>query len=193
MPAEDHYGNGWIDALHPADREYASRLFRDAVEGRSEYDLEYRLRRHDGVYRWFKTRALPVVKNEDGKVLKWLGTCTDIEEHKRTMEALVRANADLQQFAYAAAHDLQEPIRGIALYSQLLRRRCSDLLPPEGTTCIAYLLTSAERIQALIQDLLIYTHVSEREDRPPQSVDCNAVLKSVSRNLESACSERRVI
>ena len=159
-------------------------LFRAAVAGRATYDLEYRLRRHDGVYRWFKTRGLPVRKG-DGRIFKWLGTCTDIEEQKRTMQELLRANADLQQFAYAAAHDLQEPIRGIALYTQLLRRKLPEL-SPEALTCVSHLFTSAERMEALVQDLLVYTQVSEKEETAPQTVDCNEVLDYVRRNLESA-------
>ncbi len=104
---------------------------------------------------------------------------------KRTMQQLVQANADLQQFAYAAAHDLQEPIRGITLYTQLLRRKLPEL-SPEASTCVSHLFTSAERMEALVQDLLVYTQTSEKEETAAETVDCNDVLDYVRRNVESA-------
>jgi PAS domain S-box-containing protein len=76
---EEVKGWGWLNALHPDDSELTARVWRDAVAGKSNYEVEYRIRRHDGVYRNFLARGVPVLK-EDGDVLEWVGTCIDITE-----------------------------------------------------------------------------------------------------------------
>jgi PAS domain S-box-containing protein len=185
VPAEVHHGHRWTDALHPEDRVRSAHAFADAVAGLGDYDLEYRLRRHDGQYRWFKTRGLPVVDAE-GRITKWLGTCTDIEDQRATMDALLRANADLQQFAYAAAHDLQEPLRNIALYSQLMERKYSHGLTTDARACLQHALDGARRMQTLVEDLLTYTQAATIGDLPTTPVDCNEVVAAVAANLSES-------
>ncbi len=90
VPEADHRGHGWLQAIHPDDRAHAFAVWTAAVEGRGRYDLEYRIRRHDGVYRWFKTRGVPV-RGPRGDIVRWLGTCTDIEDQKRAEEDVRRS------------------------------------------------------------------------------------------------------
>jgi PAS domain S-box-containing protein len=80
-PASASHGDAWMDFLHPDDKETAQRVWREALELEGAYDLEYRLRRADGVYRWMLVRGLPM-RDESGAVSRWLGTCTDIHERK---------------------------------------------------------------------------------------------------------------
>ena len=79
--AEEHLlGLKWLEeVIHPDDRERTRASWQAACEGRAEYDLEYRIRRYDGEYRWFKTRGVPL-KDDTGKIVYWFGTCTDIED-----------------------------------------------------------------------------------------------------------------
>ncbi len=77
----------WMETLHPDDREPTRQLWTDSVAGRGPYDVEYRVRRSDGVYRWFKTRGV-AIRDSAGAVFKWFGTCTDITDLKRAEEAL---------------------------------------------------------------------------------------------------------
>src|SRR5271169_6355861 len=77
----------WMDVLHPDDRHSTRQVWTDSVAGRRAYDVEYRVRRHDGVYRWFKTRGVPI-RDSKGSIVNWFGSCTDITEAKRTEEAL---------------------------------------------------------------------------------------------------------
>ncbi len=73
-------GLNWLErVIHPDDRERTLRCWKDACEDRGDYDLEYRIRRYDGQYRWFKTRGVPV-RDEAGNIVYWFGTCTDIED-----------------------------------------------------------------------------------------------------------------
>ena len=94
VPAAEHFGWRWMEALHPDDRERARLCWTEAVAGRADYDVEFRIRRADGEYRWFKARGVPV-RDSAGKIVKWFGTCTDITDLRRTQEALRQANARL--------------------------------------------------------------------------------------------------
>jgi PAS domain S-box-containing protein len=78
-------GNGWLDAIHPDDRERSAQLWDHAFRTRQVYQIDYRLRRPDGTHRWYRARAVPVLEN--GQVREWVGALTDIEEEKRAEEA----------------------------------------------------------------------------------------------------------
>ncbi|HEX8460680.1 MAG TPA: PAS domain S-box protein, partial [Segetibacter sp.] len=138
LTLEETKGTAWNLVLHPDDQERAWQIWNKCLETGEAYEIEYRLRRFDNCYRWFLGRALPF-KDEAGKILKWVGTCTDIHDQKKAaevMEGLVkertselemtireleRSNANLEEFAYAASHDLKEPIRKIRTFSERLK------------------------------------------------------------------------
>ena len=94
VPAAEHLGWRWMEAIHPDDRERARQCWTEAVAGRADYDVEFRIRRADGEYRWFKARGVPV-RDSAGTIVKWFGTCTDITDLRQTQEALRQANARL--------------------------------------------------------------------------------------------------
>jgi PAS domain S-box-containing protein len=77
-----HHGQGWLDSVHPEDRLHTHQVWADFIAGRQKYDVDYRLRRHDGAYLWFKTRGV-LVRDDAGQPLRVLGTTTDIDAQKR--------------------------------------------------------------------------------------------------------------
>lgn len=81
-----HLGEAWVDALHPDDRALAARVWAEAVESGEPYEVEYRLRRHDGEYRWTLARGLPM-RGGDGTIERWFGTNTDIHEKRLLLES----------------------------------------------------------------------------------------------------------
>ncbi len=86
IPEQELLGLNWVErVIHPDDRERTRKCWQAACEDRGEYDLEYRIRRHDGQYRWFKTRGVPL-RDESGKIIYWFGTCTDIEDIRSAEE-----------------------------------------------------------------------------------------------------------
>src|SRR5262245_3326281 len=99
----DLLGWRWLAVLHPDDREPTRRLWTDAVAGRGPYDVEYRVRRSDGVYRWFKTRGTPI-RDSRGSIIKWFGTCTDITDVKQA-EAVLRTSEERRRLILDNAHD----------------------------------------------------------------------------------------
>src|SRR6478672_1837669 len=95
VPEADLLGWRWLETLHPDDREPTRKFWLESVAEDHPYDIEYRVRRHDGEYRWFKTRGVPV-RDSNGAIIKWFGTGTDITELRQTQEALRQANERLE-------------------------------------------------------------------------------------------------
>lgn len=89
LTLEQSLGHGWNPPFHPDDRDRAAKRWLQATESGDPYEIEYRLRRHDGVHRWMLGRALPL-RNESGHITLWLGTCTDIDDLKRANEQIKR-------------------------------------------------------------------------------------------------------
>jgi len=96
VPEHEQLGVRWLDVLYPDDRDRTLAHWMGAVAGRHAYDVDFRIRRHDGVYRWFKARATPVL-NEAGVTAYWFGTCTDIQTIVETRELQARLQAVLER------------------------------------------------------------------------------------------------
>ena len=90
VPERELLGWLWMEVLHPDDREPTRQFWKESVAERRPYDVVYRVCRRDGVYGWFKTRGVPI-RDSEGTISRWFGSCTDITDRKRAEEALARA------------------------------------------------------------------------------------------------------
>jgi PAS domain S-box-containing protein len=159
----------WLQTLHPDDREPTRQFWLESVAGRHPYDVEYRVRRKGGEYRWFKTRGVPI-RDGDGNVVKWFGTCTDITDLRQTEEALRQAKETEAERARLA--ELGRDV-GIALSKGDTLR---DLLQPCAEALVRYLDAAFARIWWLPpgKDVLelqasagLYTHLGGSFGRVP--------------------------
>jgi PAS domain S-box-containing protein len=112
------------------------------------------------------------------------------EELEKAVEELQRSNAELERFAYVASHDLQEPLRMVSSYTQLLERRYKDKLDADANDFINYAVGGVNRMQELLNDLLVYSRVGTRA-KPFKSTDMEAVLEAALANLHVAIKESK--
>jgi PAS domain S-box-containing protein len=308
---EESYGHGWNKPFHPDDQKRAWDAWQNATKNGAVYDLECRLRRADGVYRWWLIRGVPVL-DERGTVLKWFGTCTDIDDRKRnaekieaerqrfyevletlpvyiclltpdyhvpfanrvfrerfgestglrcfehlfgrsepcevcetykvlktmaphqwewtgpdsrnysvfdfpfedtdgsslilemgiditerkqaeaeltaTVARLELVNAELQEFAFVASHDLQEPLRKIQTFCDMAQKRCAPVLDSTGKEYLDRVVNSASRMRLLLRDLLEFSRVATRPE-PFQRIDLVKIAREAADVFEASVKE----
>lgn len=178
----------WQSIVHSDDIQRTRESWYAAVHSGEPYSIEHRLwDRHGDRWRWFVGRAVPV-RAEDGKIVKWFGTSTDIDEQKRVEDDLRRANSDLEQFAFSASHDLQEPLRSVKIYTELLMKRHTDKLDGEALKFMRFVQKGATRMELLVRDLLTYTQVTKL-DKVNEPADANEMLRSALANLSGAITD----
>jgi PAS domain S-box-containing protein len=159
IKARELLGDKWAGLLHPEDVEHTFAAWNEAVKGHADYNIEYRLRRHDGSYRWFKTRGVPI-PDDNGKILKWYGTCTDIQELVDAREYAEEANLAKSDFLANMSHEIRTPMNAIIGLSALLSR--SHPLTDKQKEFIETLQLSADSLLALINDLLDIAKIESR-------------------------------
>ncbi|MDB5280797.1 MAG: domain S-box-containing protein [Ferruginibacter sp.] len=195
LALEDSYGAGWTNPFHPDDKILARDAWKNAVENLAEYNIECRLKCYDGSYHWWLIRGVPKI-DDNGEILKWYGTCTDIEKIKKTEEKLkdqaaqlTLSNLELEQFAYVASHDLQEPLRMVINFLTLLEDKYSCIIDEKGKKFIGFAVDGARRMRTIIQDLLEFSRVG-RLNGNIENVDLNALVKVVELMLRKQMDEK---
>lgn len=209
MHAEKAYGTGWADFIHPEDKELAYNEWLQAFENRKPYNSKFRYRHAKGEYRIVNANCTPRV-SEQGEFMGYIGILNDItleENAKVSLEKLVeertrdlvkanaeleRSNQDLEQFAYVASHDLQEPLRKIQAFSNLLQRDSKEIL---NENCLMYMdkiTGSASRLSALIDDLLNFSRTT-RAGTLFAEIDLNEVLEKIKSDFEVLISRKKAV
>lgn len=209
LTLEESLGDGWNKPFHPDDRQRAWEAWQKAVAGIADYSLECRLRRADGVYGWWWIMGAPL-RAADGTILKWFGTCSDVNERKEAEQAVTRLTAELEQriadrtaqlaaankeleaFTYSVSHDLRAPLRAVDGFSQAVMEDFGPQLPEEGQRQLRTIRESAQRMGALIDDLLAFSQLNRRALNR-QIVDMNALARSALADLAPELAGRDVV
>ncbi len=177
----------FLDNIHPEDRARVLKANLEAMEFGDPFHIEYRILTPGGRVKTIREIGYSK-KDECGKVVRLFGTAQDITDQKRTEARLRRSNAELQQFAYVASHDLQEPLRMVTMYIALLSKRFGDELSPLAKEYMRNAVEGSSRMKELIDDLLQYSRLDSRQiDQEP--VDMNAVARQVVENLDASIRE----
>lgn len=202
------------DLVHPDDAMISERLVEELDSGHHPYvKQQKRYLRKDGSIMWGSLTA-SLIRDDTGAPKLLLRMIEDITELRIAEQALKRAyheleqrieartrelreqadelarsNAELEQFAYVASHDLQEPLRSVSGFAQLLERRYKDRLDDEGETFVRFIVSGTDRMRGLITDLLAFSRVGARE-KVFKQVDTGAVVGQVRDSLSATIEER---
>ncbi|PBQ32900.1 hypothetical protein CNR22_14330 [Sphingobacteriaceae bacterium] len=209
LSAEEVATNGWLQIVHPDDRQKNILLWAKAIDNGDDFLLEHRFKRHDGIYRWQLSRAIPQ-KNSEGVIQMWVGTSTDIQDQKdfsgelekqiqeRTSELeeknrdLEKMNAELQSFAYVSSHDLQEPLRKIQTFAGRILEKEYEHLSESGKDYFKRMQDAAKRMQTLIEDLLAYSRTNTTE-KIFKTLPLHEIVKEVQQDLRELISETATV
>lgn len=164
---EQENGNGWAEGVHPDDFDRCLDIYVTSFEKRLPFAMEYRLKRHDGQFRWILDNGVPRYA-PNGEFLGYIGSCVDVHEQKtlnyeleNNNAKLAVKNAELKAFNYVATHDLQEPLRKITAYSELVTQEFSETVSPIVSAYLHKIKDEAANMQRLITSLLEYTLLSD--------------------------------
>ncbi len=207
---EESQWPGWLNAVDVAHRERVAKTWEQALQTGELFECEYLLRRgSDGAYRWHVDRAVPL-RDVQGKIIKWFGTCTDIHDKKIAEEmarkinqelerrvdertnALKEINDQMEAFCYSISHDLRAPLRAMRSFTQVLLEEYAPQLDKVGQDFLHRVGSSAERMDKLILDLLEYSRLG-RMELSLSAVSLEKVLEGVLLDLRFEFKEKKAV
>ncbi len=204
VPEGSTDGEGWNAMFHPDEQERARSVWRHSLATGEPYEIEYRLRHHSGEYRWTLGRALPV-RDEQGNIERWFGTCTDIHAIKQLMderESLLQreqsaraeaetANRAKDQFLAVLSHELRTPLTPVALTAVAMEM--DPALPLEFRDDVAMIRRNVELETRLIDDLLDLSRITSgklRLNRQPTHV--HEIIRHVLQTVGAELHEKQL-
>ena len=185
----------WAAVIHPDDLMPTVQRWQHCVDTGKVFEIEYRFRRLDGVYRWFLGQGRPQ-HDADGRIIKWFGTCTDIDDQKQVQQQLeaqnarlMRTNEDLDNFVYTASHDLKQPINNMAgIFEELTRT--AYFRDPDAIKLITYFERALAQIFATIDDLGAIVQVQrQQQEVPAEAVELAPLVAEVIGSLQDQVTQ----
>ncbi len=195
----------WYDNIHPEDRERIDKSYKEAINDNTEiWEEEYRFKNIHGQYLDVFDRGF-IVRDKKGKAKRMVGAIQDITRKKQYENSLEKlnldlkkranelaiSNAELEQFAYVASHDLQEPLRMVTSFLTQLEKKYGDILDEKGLLYIDFAVDGAKRMRQIILDLLEFSRVGRTEDKL-EAVDINDVLNDVKHLYRKQIADKKV-
>ena len=194
----------WKDSFHPNDTKKVQNSVNKAIANplTSRWELEYRIINEQGETIHVIDRGV-IIRNNEGKAIRMVGAMTDISEQKnmalklnelnkslkRYTHELERSNEELEQFAFVASHDLQEPLRMVSSFMDLLQLKYGDQLDEKGHQYIHFATDGAKRMKQIILDLLEYSRAT-RPSEGMEDVDLNTVLSDFKQLRRKLITEK---
>ena len=199
MTMEECAGFGWTQALDPDRAALTLASWQECVALGRNWTAEMWLKTGEGHWQPVLTRGVPV-RDASGKILCWAGILLDTRKYKIAQEELeqandklARTNSELEEFAYAAGHDLQEPLRVIRMMTSLVLKRYETILDQDARACLAATEESAARMADLVRDLLDYARILPPLDRAREVADLNEAAKIAIQNCQASIEESSAI
>ncbi len=183
-------GDGWVQGIHPDDLDRCLRTYVTAFDARQDFTTEYRLRRHDGEYRWMLDNGIPTF-GPGGEFTGYLGSCLDITERKQTEATLLNANRVKDEFLATLSHELRTPLNAVLGWAQMLRT--GALRAEMAERAFDSLERNARAQTQLVDDLLDVSRiVSGKLQIRDEIVDLPAVTRDAVDTVRATASARQV-
>jgi two-component system CheB/CheR fusion protein len=205
---ETQNGNdGWKDQIYPEDLQQYLKVLSNGYEKQRPFIHEYRLKGKGGEYRWILEIGKPIYS--ENKFTGFIGSCTEVHDkvvHSEELELKVsertkalkemnieleRSNVELQQFAYVASHDLQEPLRKNLIYADRLLR-LKEPLPASAIRFVNKIFEASERMRILIEELLEFSRLSNQESKFEQ-IDLRSLVQKLLSDFEIVIHEKKAV
>jgi PAS domain S-box-containing protein len=172
-------GCGWLDAIHPQDREPTAAAWRRAVERKEIYYAEYRLRRRDGQYRRVSSRGVPVLDSE-GVLVEWVGACTDVEDERKAADHLRQTQRieAVGNLAGGVAHEVNNMMTAVIGFGGFVLKGLSEDHPRRSD--VSEMVKAATRAAGITRQLLAFTR---QQMLQPSVLDLNSVITDLTRML----------
>lgn len=216
MTYDELKGDGWEKIIHPDDWKKNKKLWKESIKTGKPYQSENRMLRSDGNYLWHLTRAV-ALKNDDGKIKMWVGSKTEIQEQKEVLEKavlkrtteleevnkkllfessekekrseeLAKMNKELEAFAYVSSHDLQEPLRKIQTFADLILQ--NEVLSESGQKYFSRIEDAATRMRTLIEDLLSFSSLNST-DITFETIDLQSIVEYVKSDFKETIKQKK--
>jgi len=192
----EYAGAGWLDAVHPDDREFTMEAWRQAVAGRTLYSIDHRLRRADGEWRTMSVRGVPLV--DDGEVQEWVGTHTDITERKQAEEELgaakdaaEAANRAKSQFLANMSHELRTPLSAVIGYSEMMEEEMEDGGDAAMLGDVRKIQSNARHLLSLINDVLDLSKIeADRMTTYAEDLQVEALVQDVAATVGNLVEQK---
>ena len=197
---EETKDKGWSLVLHPQDYDRTWQVWQNSLDTGALYEIEYRMRKFDGTYIWFLARAQPL-RDESGKIVKWFGTCTDIQEQREILEELERTkkelrksnkdlnisiddlnriNLELDNFVYSASHDLKAPLNNLEALVALLEP--SEEIESDQDQILKLIDTSVKRFKEVVNDMTLMAQTA-KDNHSLHNIDFPILLSEMKSDL----------
>ena len=190
LSVEKSLSNGWGTILHPDDLERSLKIWHEAVTTGKTYEVEYRFKRFsDGAYKWHLGRGLPM-KNDAGEIVKWFGSCTDIDEYKRALELESKIN-QYEDFNRIVAHNLRGPAGSIKMLLDLLVKEDCGVI--EQRDLLTMLTQSSDILSETLNELMKVLEVRNNRNLPFDDCDIAEMVSYTERMLKGQIKSKQAI
>jgi PAS domain S-box-containing protein len=206
---EEELGDGWAEGVHALDFQRCVDTYLTAFNARRPFKMEYRLRRHDGEYRWILDHGTPYF-TADHRFAGYIGSCVDITERKHAEDAaremnevlerrvadrtteLQKANESLEAFSYSVSHDLRAPLRHVQGFIHLLERDAGDRVGEKAKEYLHLIADAAKRMGRLIDELLEFSRMG-RVELSQSRVNMEDLVRDVVQFTAGDIGQRTVV
>jgi two-component system CheB/CheR fusion protein len=183
---EEEFGEGWYEEIHPEDRELFLEAYHSAYTSKKEFKVDYRLRKHDGDYRWMMNHGIPRYTNQD-TFIGYIGTCIDITER-------IDLEKQKDDFMGIASHELKTPVTSIKAYTQILQAKFGKANDANATGMLTRLDVQVDKLTHLINTLLDVARVqSGQMDYEEEFFDINEFIQEIIQDMQQTAGQHELV